>query len=409
MRLPQSWGSYLILTTLSIQQGTQLSLLAPLLDQRGYSPALIGAIVSAISVASLAVRMPSGLLYRGDQARRLQAVAIPALAVLLFLHPFATDAWVLLAIRIVDGLIYGMATTINQARFIDEQLLGPGRARAMGYYVANIAIGYSIASLLVGYIVEWNGYVAAFTTGAVLQLVGLLGLLDRTPLATDSPVVTSATPAGESRSRATASPPPERGATPWRLLLAPVLLVALFEGLLLNAQWAFWNAWLPLYTLAVGIGLAQTGVLRTVYGICNAAARLGTGDFVARLGAGRLAFVSLVVQSLLLMLLPALPLMAPLLVIFVFMGALRALGIVANTVAVVEQGEALQVRRGPLVGLLNTVTDVGLLIGPALGGLVAERVGPVQLFFVWPLGMLVCYLAVWGVSRLALTRSRNGG
>jgi MFS family permease len=400
MRLPRSWGSYLILTTLSVQQGTQLSLLAPLLDERGYAPALIGAIVSAVSVASLVARMPAGLLYRGEQARRLQAGAIPLLAVLLFLHPLAADPLVLLAIRVVDGLVYGMATTINQARFIDEQPLGPGRARAMGYYVANIAIGYSIASLLVGYVVEWSGYVAAFAAGAALQLVGLLGLLDRTPLVATGPAGVGA----ECPTGTAATTLSERGVTAWQLLAAPTLLVALFEGLLLNAQWAFWNAWLPLYTLAVGIGLAQTGILRTVYGICNAVARLGAGDFVAPLGAGRLAFASLVVQSLLLMLLPSLPLMAPLLVIFIAMGALRALGIVANTVAVIEEGEALRVRRGPLIGLLNTVTDVGLLAGPAIGGLVAERVGPVQLFFVWPLGMLVCYLAVRGATRLAMAR-----
>jgi MFS family permease len=404
MRLPRSWGSYLILTTLTLQQGTQLSLLAPLLDQRGYAPALIGGLVSAISVASLVARMPSGLLYRSDQARRLQAISIPLLAVLLFLHPFATDPLMLLVIRVVDGLIYGTATTINQARFIDEQPLGAGRARAMGYYVANIAIGYSIASLLVGYVVEWSGFVAAFTVGAVLQLVGLLGLLDRTPLAAN-PAVGPARERGPSgRGGGAIDAVPQPGVTAWQLLAAPALLVALFEGLLLNAQWAFWNAWLPLYTLAVGIGLAQTGVLRTVYGICNAAARLGTGDFVARLGAGRLAFVSLVVQSLLLMLLPALPMFGPLLAIFVAMGALRALGIVANTVAVVEQGEALRLRRGPLVGLLNTVTDVGLLAGPSIGGLVAERAGPVQLFFVWPLGMLVCYLVLRGASRVMMAR-----
>ncbi|HLH26535.1 MAG TPA: MFS transporter [Chloroflexota bacterium] len=404
MRLPRSWGCYLILTTLSLQQGTQLSLLAPLLDERGYAPVLIGALVSAISVASLVARMPAGLFYRGDQARRLQAIAIPLLAVLLFLHPLAPDPLSLLAIRIVDGLLYGMATTINQARFIDEQPLGPGRARAMGYYVANIAIGYSIASLLVGYLVEWAGFVVAFGAGAALQLLGLVGLLDRTPMVATSSAGAAAerfTSPGVARPRVALS---KQAVQAWQLLAAPTLLVALFEGLLLNAQWAFWNAWLPLYTLAVGIGLAQTGVIRTVYGICNAAARLGTGDFVARLGAGRLVFLSLVVQSLLLMLLPAVPSMAPLLVIFVIMGALRALGIVANTVAVIEEGEALRMGRGPQVGLLNTVTDVGLLAGPALGGLVAERAGSIQLFVVWPLGMLACYLVVLGASRLATAR-----
>ncbi|HEY7061325.1 MAG TPA: MFS transporter [Chloroflexota bacterium] len=400
MRLPRSWGCYLILTTLSLQQGTQLSLLAPLLNERGYSPALIGGLVSAISVASLVARMPSGLLYRADQARRLQGVAMPLLAVLLVLHPLATDPVVLLVIRIIDGALYGMAATINQARFIDEQPLGPGRARAMGYYVANIAIGYSIASLLVGYVVEWSGYLVAFATGALLQLVGLLGLLDRTPVI-ESHTAAERRPAKAGRDSASPGRP-SAALNVAQLLAAPALLVGLFEGLLLNAQWAFWNAWLPLYTLAVGIGLAETGVLRTVYGVCNAVARLGTGDFVARLGAGRLVFASLVVQSLLLMLLPRVPWLAPLLVIFVVMGALRALGIVANTVAVVDQGEAQNVGRGPLVGLLNTVTDVGLLAGPAVGGLVAEHTGPVQLFFVWPLGMLACYLVVIGASRLAL-------
>jgi predicted MFS family arabinose efflux permease len=272
----------------------------------------------------------------------------------------------------------------------------------MGYYVANIAIGYSIASLIAGYVVEWQGYVAAFSVGAALQLVGLLGLLDRTPLA-GWPGHTLA-PAAHGGARTERVGTERGGLRLAQVVTAPALAIALFEGLLLNAQWAFWNAWLPLYTLAVGIGLAQTGVLRTVYGVCNAVARLGTGDLVARWGAGRLAFASLVVQSLLLMLLPALPWMAPLLVIFVVMGALRALGIVANTVAVVEQGEALRVGRGPLVGLLNTVTDFGLLVGPAIGGLVAEQVGPVQLFLAWPLGMLACYLVVRGASQVAIAR-----
>jgi MFS family permease len=404
MRLPRSWGCYLILGTLSVQQGTQLSLLAPLLNERGYAPALIGALVSAISVASLVVRLPAGLLYRPEHARRWQAIAIPLLALLLVLQPFATEPLLLFGIRVLDGLLYGLATTFNQARFIDEQPLGPRRARAMGYYVANIAIGYSIASLAVGYVVEWWGYVAAFSMGAAFQLVGLLGLLDRTPLVATATPGRPADLVGEGGAGAETAAPSRRGLGLRDFVAAPALVLALFEGLLLNAQWAFWNAWLPLYTLAVGIGLAQTGVLRTVYGICNATARLGTGDLVARLGAGRLVFASLVVQSLLLMLLPALPWMAPLLVIFVLMGALRAMGIVANTVAVVERGEAMRVGRGPLVGLLTTMTDVGLLVGPAIGGLVAERVGPVQLFLAWPLGMLACYLAVRAVGQVAMRR-----
>ena len=400
MRLPRSWGSYLVLTTLSIQQGTQLSLVAPLLNDWGYSPSWIGALVSAISVASLVARMPTGLLYRRQRARRVQGIAIPALAVLLVLHPFATEPLAFLAVRVLSGLLYGVATTVNLARFIDEQPLGAERARTMGYYVAGIAVGYSISSLLVGYVVEAAGYVAAFGAGALLTLAGLLGLLDPTPPAAGAPVTEP-----ERRSRAVLGMAVAPSLDPRWLLAAPGLAVALIEGFLLNAQWAFWNAWLPLYTLAVGISLAETGLLRTAYGIFNAGARLVTGDLVARLGAARLAFASLVLQSLLLVLLPVLPRLAPLVAIFVLMGALRAVGIVANTVAVVEQGEALRVGRGPLVGLLNTVTDLGLLAGPALGGVVAETVGPVRVFLFWPLAMLACYLAIVATSRLGAAHS----
>jgi len=54
-----------------------------------------------------------------------------------------------------------------------------------------------------------------------------------------------------------------------------------------------------------------------------------------------------------------------------------------------------------MAGLFSTVTDLGLLSGPALGGLVAQVVGPVQVFVYWPALMLVVYGAALGAQRLA--------
>lgn len=395
--MPRSWGSYLILTALSVQQGTHLSLVAPLLNEWGYPPALIGLLVSVLSVASLLARIPAGLLYRTERARRVQAVAVPLTALFLFLHPFAQQPLAFGLVRVLSGVAYGVGTTVNLARFIDEQPLGPHRARLMGYYVASIAIGYSIASSIVGYVVEAWGYVPAFGVGAALVLLGTLGALDRTPVAPSAAPAAADSGAGRGASPVVGAP---RTVAMRDLFRVPAFAVLAFETFLLNAQWAFWNAWLPLYTLAVGITLAETGLLRTGYGVLNAAGRLVAGDLVSRLGASRLAVGSLVLQCALLVLLPALPAMAPLLAIFVLMGALRAFGIVANTVAVVERGEAHRVPRGPLVGLLNFVTDIGILAGPALGGLVAQGVGPVQVFVVWPLAMLVSYLVVLAVGRV---------
>jgi MFS family permease len=406
MRLPRSWGSYLIVTTLSAVQGTQLSLVAPFLDGLGYPPSLIGGLVAVTAVVSLLSRLPAGLLYRSDTARRVQGAAIAALAAFIALHPFAVAPWAFLLVRVLSGLVYGVAMTINLARFVDEQPPGPARARAMGYYASGIAVGYSVASLLVGYVVESWGYVAAFAAGAALVLAGVLGLLDATAVVGPAPASSATGGAAPSRTGAVplASPTTRGGEAAGAgfraLLRAPALLVLALEALLLNAQWSFWNAWLPLYGLAMGISLAEVGVLRTVYGAFNALGRPLSGAVVSRVGASRLAPATLAAQFLLLMLLPALPAFGPLLVLFVVAGVLRAVGIVANTVAVVESSEARGLGRGPMVGLFSTVTDLGLLSGPALGGLVAQVVGPVQVFVYWPALMLVVYGAALGASRL---------
>jgi predicted MFS family arabinose efflux permease len=371
--------------------------------------------------------VPAGLLYRAENARLLLGGSLGALVLALAIHPLAVTPLAFLLVRAATGLAYGMATTVNFARFVDEQPAGPARARAMGYYSAGIAVGYSIASLVVGYVVQGLGFGAAFVTGAGLVALGLLGLLDRTPLASAPP-----TPV-QPKSSAAGTPPPSGGSgapprplspgaaapaapsgvrtppasTPSTLIVllaSPALLALTLESFVLNAHWAFWNAWLPLYALAVGIGLSDVGLMRTVFGVFNAIGRPAGGGLVNRLGARRLAAGGLAVQCGLLMLLPVLPWVAPLMAVFALIGILRALGIVANTVGTVESSEALGLGRGRMAALFNTASDLGILSGPALGGLVAQVVGPVQVFVVWPLGMLLAYLGALGGSRLAERR-----
>jgi predicted MFS family arabinose efflux permease len=376
--LPRSWGSYLIITALSTLQGTQLSLVAPLLNSGGYTPAAIGALVSATTVASLAARLPAGLLYERLPARRVQGLALGLLAILVAAHPFAGGAAAMLAVRVLTGVAYGVGTTLNLARFVDEQPVGAARARAMGYYTTGIAAGYTLASLLVGYAVEAGGYRTAFGLGAGLVALGLLGLLDRTPAAAR---------------RAAEAPTAWGGA-----LRAPTLLVLLLEALLLNLLWAFWNAWLPLYALAVGLTLIDAGALRTGFGVANAVGRPLGGGAAARLGAERAAAGALLAQCALLLLLPLAPGLGVLLAVFILSGLLRAVGIVANTVAVVERAERQQLGRGAAVALFSTATDIGLLSGPACGGLLVQLVGPVQVFLLGPLLLAAAY----GAARLAV-------
>jgi MFS family permease len=384
--LPRSWGGYLIITALSTLQGVQLSLVSPYLNGLGFPPALIGGLVAVATVVALVTRVPVGAYYRSGRTGWLQAVSILGLAAAIALHPLAVTVWSAAMVRALTGLTYGIATTVTFARFVDEQPPGATRARAMGYYSMGIAGGYSIASLLVGFVVAAWGYQAAFLVGAGLVLVGLLGLFDRTSPAEPASAAT--------RAEGEPAAPPARRSSAAILLASPALLVLSVECYLLNAHWAFWNAWLPLYALAFGIGLADVGVIRTTFGTLNAFGRPLGGNATARFGARRLAASGLSMQCLLLPLLLLIPSMAPLLALFALLALLRAVGIVANTVGLIEAGEAVGLDRGRVAVLFATSNDLGILSGPITGGLVAQAVGPVWVFVYWPLGMLAIYLAI---------------
>ena len=71
--------------------------------------------------------------------------------------------------------------------------------------------------------------------------------------------------------------------------------------------------------------------------------------------------------------------------------------IVANTIGMVEDMEESRFSRGVASGIFNAAGDLGLILGPGFGGLVASFTGVALLFFVGPLsGALVFLLSLWG-------------
>jgi MFS family permease len=357
----------------------QISLTPPLLANLGYAPALIGAAISTLTIASLLSRLPAGSWYRRDRAKGVQAAAILGLAAMLVLHPFVTLPLIFLLVRLVSGLCFGVATTFNLARLIDEQPPGPERVRALGIYTTIFPVGYAIGSSLIGFVVDGWGYYVAFASGGALTALALVGLFDRTPAAVEA---------------GAAQPADVRV-----VLGAPILLALALEVLLINAHYAFWNAWLALYGLAVGLTLAQVGVLRTVSGLANALGRPVGGPWLARWGAERLSLASMAAQCALVALLPVLPVFVVLIPLLIGLGTLRAVANVANMLSMVEYSEGLGLARGQTSAAFQIVTDLGVLAGPLAGGLMAQAVGPVWVFVPMSAVVLLLYGAAVAFGR----------
>ncbi len=405
------------MTALNAQLASLYSLVPPYLDQRGYSVAAVGLLVAIAFALALLSRLPAGLIYQRSRARWLLAGSVVAGAAATWLHVVAADLPTLVVARVVVGAAFGVATTVNFAVFVEDLPPGGARERGLSYYTTGVAGGYALGSLASGFVVDALGYPAAFGLAALFSLATLLALPaseGRTATALAAPAPASATGPGDAPAPASAAPAAEaaaaRPAGSPRAALQPQILVVVAATLLLNVMFAFWNAYLPLYGLTVGLSLAEVGIIRGLYGICNVVGRPLCGRFVGAVGPGRLILASFALQTVLLAIVPLFSALVPLLLLFVVSGCLRAASVVGTTVGMVGASEAGGVPRGVTAGLYNAGVDSGVLLGPAVGGLIAAAVGVGGAFVATPALAFGAYLLALAVTSHQLSAiSHQGG
>ncbi|HLC25707.1 MAG TPA: MFS transporter, partial [bacterium] len=127
----------LILTTAGFGIGSIL--FPPFLNGLGYPISTIGVLISVQSIAALLSRLPAGVLYRPGQAIFLLRLCLILFAVTSALYPFAVDPLFLWPVRFMNGLFYGVATTVNFAMYMDAIPPQVARHRALALYAGGLA------------------------------------------------------------------------------------------------------------------------------------------------------------------------------------------------------------------------------------------------------------------------------
>jgi len=384
------------MVAVTIQSNSSSTLIPPYLDYMHIPVALIGTLISLGPVFALTSRLPVGLAYTQGRARILVSTAIAAMGVTNFLYSLATDPVTFAIVQSLNGFTYGAATTLYMAFYVDSLAPNENRNHAMGYYVGSLAIGYSTGNFFGGLIADHWGYALTFQLGAVLSLVaiGLLWLLH------------GPGGAGESKMKAKEGAKPTTRESLKALLepeLATVVIVALFLNLLHQMSGVF----ISLYGLAVGMSLTQIGIIRAAYAGCNAVTRPISGHVVNRIGHRGLSYFGLPLQSAILMLVPLFTGFGPVLFVYVASGLLRAVVIVANAVGLVQDVPETRVRRGLASGVYNAAGDLGNILGPSIGGLIAHATGIASVFVIGSLGSAALFfVGMWMVRRLEKSESR---
>ena len=380
------------IVAVTIQSNSASTVIPPYLDQMRIPVALIGTLISLGPIFALMARLPVGMLYSRDRARLLVSVAVLAMGATNYLYSFAAGSVSFALVHCLNGFAYSGVTTLYMAFYVDSLAPEENRNHAMGYYVGSLALGYSTGNFLGGLTADHWGYAWTFRLGALLSPVsaGLMWLLRESRAGVAKPKEIEKAKLTV-RGLMNALSEPE---------LATVVLVALF----LNLLHQMGNVFISLYGLGVGMSLTQIGIVRAGYAGVNAVTRPISGHVVAKIGHRRLSYFGLPLQSLILTLIPLLTGFSTILVVYVASGLMRAIVIVANAVGLVEDVPESRVQRGLASGVYNAAGDIGNIMGPSIGGFIAQPSGIASVFVVGSLGTT----AVFFFGVLLVRRFKRG-
>ena len=378
------------LVAITVQGNSASTIIPPFLNDLRIPLAAIGSLISINPILALASRLPVGMAYRSHRARLLISLAVLLMGVTNFLYSLAQSSLAFALIHAVNGLAYGAVTTLYMAFYVDSLAPDENRNHAMGYYVGTLALGYSTGNFFGGLMADHFGYGPTFQAAAFLSLVpvallwGLQG--------------SSGQDASKVKHKTTAK---LTFRDSFKALLEPELAIVVVVALFLNLLHQMGGVFISLYCLGVGMTLTQIGIIRAAFAGCNAVTRPISGHIVNKFGHRGLSYAGIPLQSALLMLIPLFTGFGAILAVYVMSGLMRAIVIVANAVGLVQDVDESKVQRGMASGIYNAAGDLGNILGPSIGGLIAQATSIGGVFVVGSLGSTALFLlATVAVRRL---------
>jgi MFS transporter, DHA1 family, multidrug resistance protein len=349
------------LVAITVQSNSATTIIPPFLQDLHIPFAAIGTLISLNPMLALVSRLPVGMAYRRHRARLLISLAVLLMGITNFFYSFAHNSFAFGVIHAINGLAYGAVTTLYMAFYVDSLEPDENRNHAMGYYVGTLALGYSTGNFFGGLMADHIGYGPTFQAAAYLTLlpIALLWFLHG--------------PSGEGTEKAKQK---TLAKLTWggslKALLEPELAIVVVVALFLNLLHQMGGVFISLYCINVGMTLTQIGILRAAFAGCNAVTRPISGHVVNKFGHRGLSYAGIPLQSLLLMLIPLFTGFGAILVVYVISGLMRAIVIVANAVGLVQDVDESKVQRGLASGIYNAAGDLGNILGPSIGGLIAQ-------------------------------------
>lgn len=361
--------------------------LPDLTTRLGASPELIGFLFASFGVTLIAVAIPMGIVSDriGRRAPLVAGMAVLAVSTLCFAYA-ARLPW-LFAARLMQGAADAIAWGVGFALIAD--LFGPSeRGRVMGLVMSGSNLGFMLGPSIGGWLYEMGGARLPFLLVTVLAAAGGVGFL------------------------CLEVPPPvaARERVPFGTLVRhPAVAACALAVVTVSATFSMFE---PVLALFLGTSLAlspgRVGLVFGLAAVASASLHPLYGRLADRFGGGRLMVAGTLVASAMMPLLGQAETFGEALALYLLLAAALSMVVTPSLSFMAEAGaRAGAASFGVSYGLYNFAWGCGLLVGPAAGGVLYQRVGFGRTLIVWPLLTLASGLwlgrAMWSPAAIMPT------
>jgi MFS transporter, DHA1 family, solute carrier family 18 (vesicular amine transporter), member 1/2 len=356
----------------------------------GASPTMMGLLFASFGVSVLALSLPMGALSDRMGRKTPLVLGLFALAASTVMFAFAERLPSLFAARLVQGAADAVTWVVGFALLAD--LYGPAeRGRIMGFVMSGTTFGFVVGPTAGGWLYEKGGTEVPFlcvAACAVLAAIGFLWLKIPSKHTDHVPVPISA------------------------ILRVPAVAVCSASVVVIGGTIAMVEPILSLF-LASEIHLrpSRVGLVFGCAAVASAVMHPVAGLLADRWGARRVTIIGLIATGCALPLLGLITSFSTAVAFFVLNTLAVAIVITPSLAYMAEATSTTGVGSfGVAFGLYNFAWAIGLLVGPATGGFLYERIGFARLVLAWaPIALTMTFLIIAAEKRPARVPARENG
>lgn len=339
------------------------SLVAPIFPlyviDLGASYTLLGIIVSVYGAVQLVTQIPIGRLSDRVGRKGLILLGLISFTIMPPLYVYATDAYLLIPIRMIGGAGASAVWPLAMALII-EQADSQGRGAAMGWYNASFYSALAFGPLIGGALYDLFGLEAPFYFWALLGLVSVFIVLVKVKEADRRSVQSETVLVGVKEALILPG---------YRMTFMACCGVVLWMGIVGGFNFTM----LPSYASDLGLSTIEVGLLYLVYGGTMAVSNIYFGRQADRGKRRRLIVISCLLGTISFGLLIFAHSLLQAVLLLATLGT--ALGIGNPAAAALIADTTCTSRRGEIFGIFNTSRMAGVVIGPLIAGLTADMYG----------------------------------